>query len=115
MDWSWSWTVGSGANFGDNPFFDWVRVACVIIGMLLLMAIGRVLIESRRRDVTMPPTQAARFLALIVLDISVSLTEVAVVGTPATPRLIFNVVGAALGLYGVHGMRQKQRRTPPVR
>ena len=113
MDWSWSWTVGSHASFGDNPFFDWVRVGCVILGMLLFCAMGRVLMEARRRPVPMPLTQVARFAALALADVSISLTEVAVVGTPATPRLVCNVLALAVGVYGVHGMRQKQRLNPP--
>ena len=115
MDWSWSWTVGHAASFGDNPFFDWVRVVCVVLGMLLFCAMGRVLMEARRRPVPMPTTQTARFLALALADVSISLTEVAVVGTPATPRLVCNILALGVGVYGVSGMRQKQRRNPPPR
>jgi hypothetical protein len=115
MEWTWSWTPGFSAQFGDNPVFDWIRVVCVILGMLMLMAIGRVLIEAKRRNEPMPPTQFARFASLALGCLSISLTEIAVVGTPATPRLIVNIAALALGLYGVRGMRRKQKARPPKR
>lgn len=114
--WEWEWVpYGGHANFGDNPVFDALRVVCVVLGMLLLMAIARVLIEGRRRADPMPWTQQARFVSLALADISIALTEVAVVGTPATPRLIVNILVNVCGIYGVHGIRRKQRANPPVR
>lgn len=110
--WTWSWTVSHPASFGDNPFFDWVRVGCVVVGMVLLMNIGRVLVEQDRRHEKMSRTQLARFVSLALAAVSMSLTEVAVVGTVATPRLIVNIVCLGLGAYGVHGMRRKQKRMP---
>lgn len=116
MDWTWSWVpYGTGAHFGENPVFDWVRVVCVVLGVMLAFAIGRVLVEQNRRVTPMPATQIARFAALAFADLSISMTEIAVVGTPATPRLILNILVVGTGFYGVHGMRRKQRRTPPVR
>ena len=114
MEWTWSWTPPIQAQFGDNMFFDCVRVACVVLGMLLLMAIARVLKESCRRDVAMPHTQWARFASLALASISISLTEVAVAGTPATPRLVVNIACLGLGFYGVWGMRRKQKANPPT-
>ena len=114
MEWTWSWTPTITASFGDNPVFDWIRVGCVVLGMMLMMAIGRVLIESRRRDVVMPATQWARFAALALADVSIGLTEVAVAGTPATPRLIVNILCLGCGFYGVWGMRRKQKANPPA-
>jgi len=115
MLWTWAWIpYGSTAHFGENPVFDWIRVLCVVFGMMLLMVIGRVVVESWRRADPMPRTQLARFLALALADISISLTEVAVVGTPATPRLIVNVIVVVTGFYGVRGIRRKQRQQPIV-
>lgn len=115
MRWTWDWTpFQNTAHFGDNPVFDWARVGCVILGMLLVMAVLRVLVESTRRDDPMPWTQWARFLSLVFLMPYVTLTEMSVAGTPASPRLFFGVIGLGLGVYGVHGMRTKQRRNPPV-
>ena len=115
MEWTWSWTPPIHAQFGDNPFFDGVRVLCVLLGMLLLMAIGRVLKEAHRRDDPMPRSQSARFASLALASVSISLTEVSVAGTPATPRLVVNIACLALGFYGVWGMRRKQKARPPVK
>lgn len=116
MEWTWRWVPTQyGASWGDNPFFDWVRVICVVSGVVLMCVIGRILVEQKRREVPMPPTQTARFIALALADVSISFTEIAVAGTPATPRLAVNVLVMLTGIYGVWGMRQKQRRNPPVR
>ena len=113
--WTWDWTpYSNNAHFGDNPVFDWVRVLCVVLGMLMFMAIGRVLVESTRRETPLAYTQCARFISLALADLSISLTEVAVVGTPATPRLVVNVLVNLMGFYGVRGIRQKQRKNLPI-
>jgi Na+/glutamate symporter len=117
VKWAWTWTPTIRAEFGDNMFFDWVRVGCVTFGMVLLMVIGRILVESyrRRRKDPMPRTQAARFVALALAAVSINLTEVAVVGTPATPRLIVNIATLVFGFYGARGIRRKQKANPPPR
>lgn len=110
MQWTWSWVpYGGQAHFGDNPVFDWVRVACVVVGCVQFCLVGRVLVESQFQRHRMPRTQRARFIALALADASICLTEVAVVGTPATPRLVVNVLVNAFGLWGVWGVRRKQR------
>jgi hypothetical protein len=116
VNWTWHFLPYGGGDkwqFGDNPVFDWARVACVLFAMLLLMSCLRVIAESRRRDEHLPRTQVARFLSLALFTVSVALTEVAVVGSVATPRLPLNLVATALGFYGVNGMRRKQKRLPP--
>jgi hypothetical protein len=116
VDWTWSWIpYGGGTSFGDNFWFDWLRVACLMVGVVMGMAISRVLIEGQRREVRMTRTQVSRFLALACADIYISFTEFAVFGTPATPRLAFGVGTLVFGVYGVRGMRAKQRAIPPVR
>jgi hypothetical protein len=116
VNWSWQWiAVQPAATFGDNPVFDWIRVVAVLEAVLLLMAICRVLVESTRRRQLMPATQMARFAALALAAFSLSMTEVSVVGTPATPRLLTTIVILAVGTYGVAGTRHKQRNDPPVR
>ena len=115
MRWTWYWTAPIKAEFGDNLFFDWVRVACVLFAMLLMLTIARVVAESKRRAERMPFTQTCRFISLALFNISVALTEIAVAGTPATPRLLVNISAILFGAYGVWGMRQKQIRNPPVR
>jgi O-antigen/teichoic acid export membrane protein len=113
MSWSWEWAPHASASFGDNPIFDWARVLCVVLGMVLVMAMARVMIESTRRDIPMPPTQLGRFVSLSLAVGYISGTEIAVVGTPATPRLMVGLVAVAVGIYGVWGMRRKQRNDPP--
>lgn len=113
--WTWDWVpFNTSASFGDNPFFDWVRVVCLVVGVVLLFSIGRVLVESYRRAEPMPPTQKARFLSLALSMVYICFTEFAVFGTPATPRLLVGLLALAAGVYGVHGQRVKQRRTPTV-
>lgn len=119
--WDWNAWVPPGmvtadASFGDNPLFDWIRVGCVVLAVVLIGAIGRVLLEARRRPQhKMPRTQVARFAALILAMPYVVLTELSVLGTTATPRLFDGVALLAAAVYGVHGMRRKQRANPPPR
>lgn len=116
--WVWgTWVprgpLTKGASFGDNPVFDWLRVLSVVLSMVLVGAIGRVLVESRRRPRPMHREQVARFGALVFLVPYVTFTELAVVGTPATPRLIAGLLGLILSIYGVWGIRRVQRNDPP--
>ena len=114
--WEWRWVpYDGGHSFGDNLFFDWLRVVGLIVGVVLLLVIGRVLREARRREDPMPRTQKARFLALALAVAYICGTEFAVFGTPATPRLLVGLLALGSGVYGVAGMRAKQRATPPVR
>ena len=116
MEWTWNWVPGHfDATWGDNPVFDWVRALCVVVDVVLMMYVGRVLVEAKRRPLPMPRTQAFRFVSLALFALSTSLTEIAVAGTPATPRLAVNVVATVLGVLGIRGIRRKQRATPPVR
>ena len=118
VDWDWTWGPASGiANqyeFGDNLPWDIVRVAMVIMSMILLFGCLRVIAEQRRRQLQMPRTQEARFVALILASIYVGGTESWVMGTPATPRVVVGAVMLLLGLYGVLGVRRKQMKQPIV-
>lgn len=115
MEWTWSWgwlPINPEADFGDNLAFDWIRVVCVVLAMMLLMNIARVLVEHARREEPMPGTQIARFVSLGLATVSLALTEIAVVGTVATPRLLITVVCLVTGAWGVWGMRMKQKSMP---
>lgn len=110
--WSWDWIAHEPASFGDNPLADWIRVACAVLAIILVMSVARVIVEQARREVDMTSTQIARFVALALAAISISFTEIAVLGTVATPRLIINVACLMLGAYGVYGIRAKQKQQP---
>lgn len=115
MDWTWDWVAAVGYDrysFGDNIVVDVLRVACVVAGVMLAVAVAGVLRESRHRTTHMPRTQYLRFVALGAADLYISLTEVAVVGSPGTPRLLMGMTALAVGAVGVHGMREKQKRQP---
>lgn len=115
MSWTWSFVPHGGQwDFGDNPLVDWLRVLCVVLSMLLLMAVLRVLVEARRRPEHLPRTQLARFASLALFTVSVAMTEIAVAGSAGTPRLPLNLAAVVLGIYGVHGMRVKQRSVSPT-
>lgn len=111
-NWSWEWVAHEPANFGDNPVADWIRVLCVVMAIILVMSIGRVLVEQERRDADMPVAQIARFASLGLLTLSIAFTELAMVGTVATPRLLVNVFGLIFGAIGVGAMRVKQKAMP---
>lgn len=115
MSWTWDWTIPYGSEFGDNPFFDWVRVLVVFLAVVLLFATARVIIESRRRRVAMAEAQTARFVGLALACLSLAGTEIAVVGSVATPRLVVTFLALVISIYGLHGMRVKQLSDPPVR
>lgn len=116
MAWSWSWLPSDPpASFGDNPFFDGMRLLVVLLAITLTLACGRILLEQRRRELPFDRGQAARFVALGLGLWYVALTELAVFGTPATPRLVVGLATTVFGLYGVHKMRSLQRHTPVVR
>lgn len=115
VKWTWNWTLPFNTEFGDNPVFDWVRVVAVVLAVMLLCATGRVIAESRRRRVAMPPTQVARFVGLALACLSLAGTEIAAVGSVATPRLIVTLLAIGISVYGVRGMRCKQRADRPIR
>jgi len=113
VEWTWTWTVGNDAySFGDNPVIDSLRIVCVVGGVVLAVAILGVLREMRHRDVYVPRTQQLRFVALGLADVYISFTEVAVLGSPGTPRLVVGLLCLLSGALGVHGMREKQKRQP---
>lgn len=110
--WTWRWIVDPPAQFGDNLPFDIVRLFVVLLTIILTLATGRVLKEQRRRAEPFEPGQAARFVSLLLLLWFVGLTELAVFGTPASPRLFVAIGAVTTGLWGVYKARAKQRRTP---
>ena len=114
--WTWHWIIPTGRqyNFGDNPVFDWVRVLCVIAAVVMAFAIAKVVLEQRRREIPMTWHQTLRFGSLLLAALSLSLTELAVVGTPATPRLVVNLLCLTSGYLGVFGARHFQIDKDPV-
>lgn len=115
MEWTWHWVpFNDGTSFGDNPFFDWLRVVCLITGVVLVLTIGRVLIEGRRRDERMDRWLAAMFVSIAGAVVYICATEFAVFGTPATPRLPVGLITLGAGIYAVRGKRRKQRANPPA-
>lgn len=110
MRWTWRWVFyDTGTSWGDNATFDWLRAVCVVMAILMMMAIGRIIMEERLRHARMPMTQRLRFVSLALAGISLAMTEISVAGTPATPRLFVTVVVLTTGTVGVWGMRHKQR------
>lgn len=108
--WTWHWmSQPAPQQFGDNPFWDWVRVLCLIASVVMLFATARVLIEAARRETPMPLSQVARFVGAALLVVSVALTELSVMGTAASPRVVVNVLGVVLLGFGLRGIRRKQR------
>lgn len=114
--WAWGWTpFPLPTEFGDNPVVDWLRVIACLLAFLLLAVSGRVVLEQRRRQIPMPPGQIARFMALGVAAVSLSLTEVAVMGAPMGPRLVSTLLVDVLGLWGTNRIRIRQRTERIVR
>jgi hypothetical protein len=115
-DWSWSWgppgSLPDFHDFGDNMFWDIIRLGVVIASAILVMGCGRVLVEERRRKLRMPTTQKCRFYSLMFAAMYMGGMEAWVMGTTATPRLLLAIVVVTLGLCGVWGIRKKQLRTP---
>lgn len=111
--WDWAWVpIRQDASFGDNLPFDLVRLFVVVVGIVLMFVTARVMVEQKRRAEEFPVTQVGRFVSLAILNGYVVSTEIAVFGTPGTPRLFVGLLGIALGIWGVHGMRRKQLRQP---
>ena len=119
VDWSWGWgpsnAVVNNAHFGDNLPWDIVRILVCIGGLALMWNILRVMVEQHRRTINFGPGQGARLIALLIADVSLSMTELWVVGTPATPRLLMSLAVVCVGTYGVAQMRRQQHDQPIVR
>lgn len=113
--WSWSWIPDPSPEFGDNLMVDWLRLGIVVWGVYLLAGIGQALREQRRREFRFSPGQYARFLSLIFTIFYICLTEIAVFGTPMTPRFFVGFLALALCFYGLRKLRVKQKSSPIVR
>lgn len=115
MDWSWRWIIAPPGHFWDNPVYDVVRLG-VVLGCIVLTGLCfRIVREQNRRADLMSRGQRSRFVSLALACVFVGFTELAVFGTPATPRLGVSVAMVAYGLHGAHRQRQEQRATPVVR
>lgn len=115
LKFTWKWLPGrTHAHLWDNPIPDALRILCAVLGVILACYIVRVLLEGRRRVEPMARTQRARFWALMLADLSITATELTVLGTVMTPRLVINVACLALGGWGVRGIRVKQRTRQPI-
>lgn len=111
--WTWHWGPPGTANlrgFGDNIWFDIIRLVLIILSVCLAWICFRIMVEQRRRPVEMSRYQEMRFVSLALMALALATTEAWLMGTTATPRLFVHMACVMTGLYGVYGKRRQQKR-----